>query len=87
MALEIEQGLDDAHVALVDGDVQRRLPALVPGVEVCAGARQALHHRGLVAERGVVGGAVAVLVLDLKLGVVAEQQPDHLSIKAGFKIG
>ena len=32
MALEVEQRLDDAHVALVDGDVQRRLPPLVPGV-------------------------------------------------------
>ena len=32
MALEVEQRLDDAHVALVDGDVQRSLPPLVAGV-------------------------------------------------------
>ena len=78
MALEVEQGLDDADVALVDGDVQRRLPPLVAGVEVRAGARQQLHDGGLVPEGGVVRRAVAVLVLDLQLGVEAQQDADHL---------
>jgi hypothetical protein len=40
VASEIEQRLDDAHVALVDGDVQRRLPPLVARVQVRAGGRQ-----------------------------------------------
>ena len=32
MALQVEQRLDHAHVALVDGDVERRLSPLVAGV-------------------------------------------------------
>ena len=32
VALQVEQRLDHAHVALVDGDVQRSLPPLVAGV-------------------------------------------------------
>ena len=32
MALQVEQRLDHAHMALVDGDVKRRLSPLVAGV-------------------------------------------------------
>ena len=32
MALQVEQRLDHAHVALVDGDVESRLSPLVAGV-------------------------------------------------------
>ena len=32
MALQLEQRLDHAHVALVNGDVERRLSPLVAGV-------------------------------------------------------
>lgn len=34
MAAEVEQRLHHLQVTLVDSDVQRRLSALVPGVEV-----------------------------------------------------
>ena len=85
MALEIEQRLDHADVALVDGDVERGLPALVARVEVGPGARQQLHDGGLVAERGVVRRAVPVLVLDLQLGVEAEQNANHLEEAVGSK--
>jgi hypothetical protein len=34
VAAEVEQRLDDADVALVDGDVEGSLPSLVPDVDV-----------------------------------------------------
>lgn len=63
VASELEERLDDADVALVDGDVQRRLAPFVARVQVGARVRQQLHHRRLVAEGRVVHGPVAVLVL------------------------
>jgi hypothetical protein len=38
----------------VDGDVEGGLPALVPGVEVCARRRNHFHHPGLVTKRRMV---------------------------------
>jgi hypothetical protein len=38
----------------VDGDVEGGLPALVPGVEVCARRRNHFHHPWLVAKRRMV---------------------------------
>jgi hypothetical protein len=38
----------------VDGDVKGGLPALVPGVEVCARRRDHFHHPGLVPKRRMV---------------------------------
>lgn len=81
MGLEVEEGLDDAHVALVDGDVEGGLPTLVPGVEVGAGVGQQLHDGGLVAEGRVVHRAVAVLVLDLQFRLVPNEHADNLRRK------
>ena len=63
MAAQVQQCLHHLQVALVDGDVQRRLPALVPGVEVGAAPLQHLDDRALVPERRVVHRPVPVLVL------------------------
>lgn len=78
MALQVKEGLYHPDVPLVDGDVERRLPPLVPRVQVGARVRKQLHDGGLVAEGRVVDGAVAVLVLDLQLGLVADEGADHL---------
>ena len=78
MTLQVEQRLDDSDVSLVDGDVQRSLPPLVARVQVRAGVCQQLHDGWLVAEGRVVDGAVAVLVLDLQLGLVPDEGADHL---------
>jgi len=60
---EIQQGFDHLEVALVDSDVQRRLPALVPGVQVGAAPLQDLDDRALVPEGRVMDRPVAVFVL------------------------
>lgn len=80
MAPQIQQHLHDPDVSLVDPDVQRRLPPLVPGVEVGARARQQLHDGRLVAEGRVVHGPVAVLVLQLDVRAAVQQHPDHLQV-------
>ncbi len=51
---------------------------LTPGVQVGPGGRDHFDDGGLVAEGGVVDGAVAVRVLDLEVGVPAKENPDHL---------
>ena len=72
--------LDDADVALVDADVERRLATLVAHVEVCAPALQQLDDFRLVTERRVVHGAVTVLVLDLEVDAAAHEDLDHLRV-------
>ena len=67
MTAEVQQGFDHLEVALVDSDVQRRLPALVPGVQVGPAPLQDLDDRALVSEGCVMDGPVSVFVLDKTL--------------------
>ena len=78
MASKVQQRFDDADVALVDGDVQRRLSTLVAGVEVGAGRRDEFDDGRLVAEGRMMDRPVAVGVLDLEVGVASKQNADHL---------
>lgn len=64
VAAEVEQRLHDLQVTLVDRDVQRRLSALVPGVEVGSSSVQNLDDGALVAKRGVMHRPVSVLILN-----------------------
>lgn len=64
MAAKVKESLDHLQVALVDGYVQRRLPPLVPGVQVGSAPLQHLDDGALIPERGVVHGPVPVLVLN-----------------------
>ncbi len=63
MAAELQEGLDDTDVALVDGHVEWRLSPSVPGVEVCPTVPQQLNYLLLVPETGMVDRPVSVFVL------------------------
>lgn len=68
MAAQVQQRLHHLQVALVDSDVQWRLTALVPGVEVGAAPLEHLDDGALVSEGRMVHSPVTILVL--KMGVV-----------------
>lgn len=77
---ELQQRAHDAEVALVDGDVQRRLAAAVARAEVGAGGGERAQRGGLVAEGGVVRGAVAVAVLRVHVRARLHQRADHFHV-------
>lgn len=68
VAAEVQQRLHHLQVTLVDCDVKRRLPALVPGVEVGSSSVQDLDDGALVTEGGVMHGPVSVLILHKERG-------------------
>lgn len=64
MAAQVQQRLHHLQVALVDGDVQWGLAALVAGIQVGASPLEDLDDGALVPKGRVVHGAVTILILE-----------------------
>ena len=63
VALVLQQDLNHTHVALVHGHVERRLLALVPGIEVHHVPGQEVDNVWLIPKAGMVDRPVPILVL------------------------
>lgn len=64
MSSTLEQRPYDGSMAFMDGNVECRLLAIIPSVQISIPHfGQQLHHHAIVVKRRVMNGAVAILVL------------------------